>query len=121
MGGGTACSFVAANPRKVAGVCLHGSLAWIDLRAQQETLCSLAVRGSCDGLLTTAMFDANPARLPNLTAVIIDGGNHAGYGHYGPQRFPLPDGERTISLEAQQAQVSDATATWLQNLRKAQQ
>jgi len=38
----------------------------------------------------------------NTQTLIIKGGNHAGFGDYGPQRFPYPDGERTISLREQQ-------------------
>lgn len=34
--------------------------------------------------------------------VILRGANHAGFGHYGPQRFPFPDGERKVTLEKQQ-------------------
>ena len=47
---------------------------------------------------------------------VIAGGNHAGFGLYGPQRFPKADGERTISLAEQQLQVAQATADWLRTL-----
>ena len=45
-------------------------------------------------------------RLPpdSLTAV-IQGGNHAGFGHYGVQRFPRADGQRGITREEQQEQT----------------
>jgi hypothetical protein len=50
---------------------------------------------------------------PNAQHVILKGGNHAGFAHYGPQRFPFPDGERKISLEDQQAQAVRHTARFL--------
>ncbi|KAL3940162.1 MAG: hypothetical protein SGBAC_005233 [Bacillariaceae sp.] len=34
--------------------------------------------------------------------VTIEGGNHAGYAHYGPQTHPRPDGDRKITMEEQQ-------------------
>jgi hypothetical protein len=45
---------------------------------------------------------------------MIVGGNHAGFGHYGPQRIPGKDGERTISLELQQAKVIQWTWRFMQ-------
>ena len=45
--------------------------------------------------------------------VIIEGGNHAGCAHYGPQTYPFPDGERTITLEQQQSQTAEMTAKFL--------
>ena len=47
---------------------------------------------------------------------VIAGGNHAGFGFYGPQRFPRDDGERTISLAEQQLQVARITTDWLRTL-----
>lgn len=34
--------------------------------------------------------------------VTIQGGNHSGFAHYGPQTHPRPDGERKITMEEQQ-------------------
>ena len=50
---------------------------------------------------------------------VIAGGNHAGFGFYGPQRFPRDDGERTISLAEQQLQVARITTDWLRTLVRA--
>ena len=51
---------------------------------------------------------------------VIAGGNHAGFGLYGPQKFPCADGERTISLAEQQLQVARTTADWLRTLVHAE-
>jgi hypothetical protein len=45
--------------------------------------------------------------------VKIVGGNHAGFGHYGPQLFPQKDGERTISLEEQHNLTVKATVSFI--------
>mmetsp|Transcript_17953 Transcript_17953/g.41202 ORF Transcript_17953/g.41202 Transcript_17953/m.41202 type:complete len:140 (-) Transcript_17953:310-729(-) len=68
----------------------------------------LMVIGSEDGLLNGAGdSQTNPpsdneseGNKCKTTHVTIQGGNHAGFGHYGPQDN---DGKRTISLEQQQA------------------
>jgi hypothetical protein len=50
---------------------------------------------------------------PTTKLVVVQGGNHGGFGHYGPQTFPRLDNPRTISLEEQQAQVIKHTAAFL--------
>lgn len=45
--------------------------------------------------------------------VTIEGGNHAGCAHYGPQTFPTSDGIRTITLEQQQRRMAEETANFL--------
>lgn len=45
--------------------------------------------------------------------VTIEGGNHAGCAHYGPQTFPVKDGIRTVTLEQQQRRTAEATVDFL--------
>ena len=45
--------------------------------------------------------------------VTIDGGNHSGCAHYGPQTYPALDGNRTITLEQQQDRMAKLTADFL--------
>ena len=47
------------------------------------------------------------------TVAKIKGGNHAGVAHYGPQLFPVIDGERTIPLEKQQELTASAAADFI--------
>ncbi|KAL3924747.1 MAG: hypothetical protein SGILL_000857 [Bacillariaceae sp.] len=49
---------------------------------------------------------------------MIVGGNHAGFGHYGPQIFPGKDGERGIVLEQQQVKVVQWTSQFIQSRDK---
>jgi hypothetical protein len=48
-----------------------------------------------------------------LLHIAIEGGNHGGFGDYPQQMYPLPDGDRTISLEEQHKQIAEATARFL--------
>lgn len=54
---------------------------------------------------------------PRTRLVVVPGGNHGGFGHYGPQTFPRLDRPRTISLAAQQSRVVHHTALFLRSLR----
>jgi hypothetical protein len=59
-------------------------------------------------------FDKSRLQLPADTQfVIIEGGNHAQFGSYGPQ---AGDNPATISPEEQWAQIADATAKFLESL-----
>ena len=42
---------------------------------------------------------------PDTLVTVIEGGNHAGFGHYGPQKFPKSDGKRSIALEEQHSRT----------------
>ena len=53
---------------------------------------------------------------PGAKHAILQGGNHAGFAHYGPQRFPFADGERRITLEEQQAHAVQHTARFLMDI-----
>lgn len=43
----------------------------------------------------------------------IEGGNHSGCAHYGPQIYPVRDGDRTITLDEQQDQMAELTVSFL--------
>ncbi|KAL3805883.1 hypothetical protein HJC23_007844 [Cyclotella cryptica] len=45
--------------------------------------------------------------------ITIEGGNHSGCAHYGPQTYPRRDADRTITLEEQQIQTAKFTADFL--------
>lgn len=89
----------------------------------EETGClvrALAMTASQDGLLHSRM--SNVSTFDNwgegetkgrLHYVVIEGGNHSGFGDYPRQEFPLLDGERTISLEEQHQQIVAATVKFL--------
>lgn len=79
-----------------------------------RALAVTSIYASEDGLATPDKIEASRALLPQKTHwVNIEGGNHAGFGYYGPQGG---DGTATISREAQQAQVVKATLDLLKAL-----
>jgi hypothetical protein len=51
----------------------------------------------------------------------IVGGNHAGFAHYGPQKFPVPDWDRQgITLDQQHHKVVQWTARYILSGKKVQ-
>jgi hypothetical protein len=62
--------------------------------------------GSEDGVLNRENYEAAREKLPDQAReLVIQSGNHAGYGNYGDQEG---DGEASISRERQQDEAVDA-------------
>ncbi len=86
------------------GLVLFGSYCANDL--SESGLAALSISGSEDGLSTPEKIDEAAHLLPADTVfVVIEGGNHAGFGAYGPQ---AGDGEATIPDAEIRAQITDA-------------
>ncbi len=104
LGGAMAAQYAASNPGKLEGIALLGAYAASDLSATD--LRALVIYGSNDGVLNRDKLASNEPNLPaDSQTIVIDGGNHAGFGDYGAQ---AGDGEATISNEAQQQQAAEA-------------
>jgi hypothetical protein len=78
----------------------------------------LCVDATNDGILGRE----SPARLshfktkmvpPDTVFYTIQGGNHSGFAHFGPQTYPRMDGVRSIPLLEQQRQCVKVTASFL--------
>ncbi|MFN2227515.1 MAG: alpha/beta hydrolase, partial [Anaerolineae bacterium] len=111
LGGAMAANFVAGNPGAVDGLVLWAAYpaGGDDLSGRQLAVAS--VYGTRDGLATPEEVAASrPLLPPDAVWTAIEGGNHAGFGWYGPQSG---DSEATISREEQQAQVVAATVQLL--------
>ena len=109
-----AARHAALHPDPVAGLVLWASYpaATDDLSAR--TLAVTSIYGTRDGLATVDDIQASRELLPADTVfVAIEGGNHAGFGDYGPQSGDLP---ATISVEEQQRQIVTATVALLRAL-----
>ena len=121
--GGQAASQLADLP-SIMAIFLHASYPGASLKK----LPVLQVLAEHDGLMKVkALYmpkgieKAKGLYMPAAAVVhVIAGGNHAGFGFYGPQKFPCADGERTISLAEQQLQVARTTADWLRTLVHAE-
>lgn len=114
LGGLTASSFVSSHPSSVQGLLFHGSYPRHDL--SHASVRVLAIDAENDTIITKDRRNTWFERLlssGHAHAEVIEGGNHAGFGYYGPQRFPRADGVRTIPLDDQIKRAAQLTAQWL--------
>ena len=116
LGGAMAANYVYTHPDAVQGLAL-----WAGYPAGNNGLADRHSPSSRSTARSTGWrrrfeVDASRALLPPDTRYVpIEGGNHAQMGWYGPQPG---DGTATISREAQQAQVIDATLQLLTQIGK---
>jgi hypothetical protein len=87
---------------------------------ENDDIDALAITASNDGFLKSkyaemSTFDSwgKKDSTGKLIHVVIEGGNHSGFGDYPRQTFPLLDGERTIPLEEQHRQMVEITSKFL--------
>lgn len=101
LGGSMAVRFAQSQPSKISGLVMLAAYADVDISNADYPVTVLV--GSQDMILNRGNFDTNKALLPaNAKVVTIQGGNHSGFGDYGPQ---TGDGERKIAVEAQWEQT----------------
>lgn len=99
MGGAMASQFAASHPDEVDGLILLGAYIYGDYPPEK----TLTVYGSLNQSVEDKIdYTEN--------VVEIQGGNHAQFGNYGPQKGDLP---ATISAEEQQAQTVEAIEAFL--------
>jgi len=115
LGGSMAAEFVKGNPTAVAGLALLASYpaASTDLSGWPGR--AVSTYGTENGVTQPEGFAASLRLLPPGTElVVIDGGNHAGFGDYGPQ---AGDGTATIPREEQQRQTAETLLSFMSGLR----
>lgn len=104
LGGAMAAQYAVDHADNLEGIAFLAAYAASDL--SNTDLEALVIYGSEDGVLNRENFAANEANLPeNARTIVIEGGNHANFGNYGPQEG---DGEAGISADDQQRQVVEA-------------
>jgi len=112
LGGVVASGYVSNNLNKVDGLVLWASYPADDALAAAP-LKVLSIYGTND-MAGMEPFDGSRAQLPADTQfVVIEGGNHAQFGGYGPQRGDNP---AAISAEEQWTQIAEATSQFLEVL-----
>lgn len=105
LGGVRACQLA----EDADGLVLFGSYCANDL--SESDLAALSISGSRDGLSTPEKIDEAAPLLPaDTTFVVIEGGNHAGFGAYGPQPG---DNEASIPDADIREQITDALGPFL--------
>lgn len=102
--GVAAAQYAANHADALEGIALLASYPASDL--SETSLRALSVYGSQDLVLNRESLAENASKLPaNAKTVVIEGGNHAGFGAYGPQKG---DGEAAISADEQQEAFANA-------------
>ena len=96
MGGAMAGSYAAGHREMVKGLVLLGAYIYGDVPPQD----ALTVYGTLNADLEKHIDYSD-------NVVIIQGGNHAQFGDYGPQKG---DGTASITREEQQRQTAEAIA-----------
>lgn len=110
LGGSMAAIFAEGNLNSLAGLILLAAYSTADL--SQKDLPVLSILASEDQVLDSAQVEENRLLLPDdAVEAIIEGGNHAQFGSYGPQDG---DGEASISEIEQQQAVIDAVLTFIE-------
>jgi hypothetical protein len=107
LGGSMAASYARSHPYKVQGLFLWASYPPESDNLSGTDLKGLSTYGSEDRVLNMDTVNSTFVLLPPGTIrQVIEGGNHAQFGNYGPQPG---DGVATISDEDQQAQATNLT------------
>jgi hypothetical protein len=107
LGGAMAARYASRNPENIRGLILWASYPASSDDLSSSDIAVASIYGSEDGLSDVdTVLGSRQLLPPDTTWVLIEGGNHAGFGYYGPQSGDNP---RSITLEAQQDQIVTAT------------
>jgi len=105
LGGAMAAEYLKNNPDAIEGVAFLASYPSNSTDLTAITAAVVSIYGTEDGV-DGAVFEESLGRLPaGASLKVIDGGNHAQFGNYGPQKG---DGIATISRDEQQRLTADA-------------
>jgi pimeloyl-ACP methyl ester carboxylesterase len=115
LGGSMAANFVFTHPQTVKGLVLWASYPAANNDLSRLDIRVLSISGKQDGLATPDKIAASVHLLPaDTTWLAIQGGDHAGFGWYGPQAGDRP---ATITRIEQQAQIVNATVEFLKLIK----
>ena len=110
-----AANFVFTHPQTVKGLVLWASYPAANNDLSRLDIRVLSISGKQDGLATPDKIAASVHLLPaDTTWLAIQGGDHAGFGWYGPQAGDRP---ATITRIEQQAQIVNATVEFLKLIK----
>ena len=114
LGGSMAAEFVKGNPGAVDGIAFLASYPAASTDLSALPIRAVSTYGTENGLTQPEGFEASMALLPpGSELVVIEGGNHAGFGDYGPQ---AGDGTATIDREEQQRQTAETLLAFIRSL-----
>ena len=102
LGGAMAASYAADNPKDLEGVILFAAYPTKDI---PDELSEISIYGSEDGVLNSEKYEEGKELAPpEFSELVIEGGNHAGFGSYGEQEG---DNEARITAQEQQEQAAE--------------
>jgi hypothetical protein len=110
LGGVAAATFVKTNPGEIQAIVFWASYPTDSLN--NSRLIALSIYGTNDSSVDQLLGTRN-LMPPTTQWIVVEGGNHAQFGYYGIQSG---DGVATISREAQQTQVIQATVDILKQI-----
>jgi hypothetical protein len=111
LGGVMAASRISKSPESWDRLFLIASYPQDTLSLSNQTLPVISILGSQDGLVSHEIWQSSLELLPATTVTkLIDGGNHAGFGDYGPQEGDLT---ASISPSAQREETIKALKNWI--------
>ena len=106
LGGSMAAEFVKGHPSAVEGIAFMAAYPADSTNLSTLPIKVVTIHGTNDGLATDAKIQNSLKNLPlDTKVVLIEGGNHAQYGNYGPQ---AGDGTAIINREDQQQRTVTA-------------
>lgn len=115
LGGVAACSLAANASEKVDGIVLLASYPTSEVGPGVSLL---SIRGSEDTVLEAGPYEDGKALWPtDSRELVIEGGNHSGYGNYGVQSG---DGTAIISVEEQQNQTAQAIIDFARSIESGE-
>lgn len=116
LGGSMAAEYVAKFPKEMQGIVFLASYPAKNTSLASLPIRGLVLRGSMDGLVAAEDIAAVQKNFPqNTEFVVLEGGNHAQFGHYGPQTGDHP---AVMSAEEQQAKSIHAMLDFFSELKK---
>ena len=110
LGGVASAKYAAAHPDSIDGLILLASYPTEKLDSSINTV---LIYGSEDKVLNMEKYEASKELIPeNSQETIIEGGNHAQFGSYGPQEG---DGKAGISADEQTEETADIIVSVINN------
>lgn len=115
LGGSMAASYLSKHSDDFSGLILLAAYSTADLSQESREMegtvpAVLSVYGSEDGVLNMEKYEKYRSNIPQMEEVILEGGNHAGFGGYGEQEG---DNAAQINAEQQQQETADLIAEWI--------
>lgn len=111
LGGAMAANYAAKQEEALEGLVLLAAYPTREL----EELPVLSIYGSEDGVLNREKYEKSIGLSHVLTERVIEGGNHAGFGDYGPQKG---DGTALVSEEEQWQETVDYILNFMMDNRE---